>query len=516
MREVSPRLPCTLRAPVRDLPANVRLKTPAPSYFTPSPRPSLFLAELTPPTPEAVTERPIERRRVPRVRRSRLSLLLLLWGVAAWAGACSPAPSRGGDRALAEVATAAPHEEPKAAPPTAPDVAPKAAPMDEANAKTRYLVGPLHSPMTKPVIERIAAVLARSPQRRNVFIKVGDSHSVSPSFLGCFAGKDVDLGPFSELEPSLGYFHGWSRESEAAKVGWHAVQTLGPPLRAEIDAMRPAWAVLMLGTNDTRQTPPQEFERYLVHNVDALLAEGVVPIVSTIPPRGDTEVTKQLVPEMNAIVRAVAQSRKVPLVDLYGTLSPLPGLGLTPDGIHLDVFTTKGVHGCWLTEDGLHHGMNQRNLLTLAALDRMRRFVLEGEPAEPPPPQLEGAGTWQQPTFVDALPFADDGDTLTLPGVVTSYGACGDADGGEAVYRIDLDAPTRLRIRVFGDDGVEVGVRFLDGGEGDGATSCVSHAEHALEITAAAGAHRIVVDGPRAKAGNYRLTVVSVPLVNPG
>jgi hypothetical protein len=61
----------------------------------------------------------------------------------------------------------------------------------------------------------------------------------------------------------------------------------------------------------------------------------------------------------------------------------------------------------------LSEAMNQRNLLTLEALDRARRFVLEAEAPEERPAELAGEGTWENPFEIDSLPFVDDRDTTT-------------------------------------------------------------------------------------------------------
>jgi hypothetical protein len=463
---------------------------------------------------------------MPRGRRSAV-LLAPVWAFAAWAGACSPAPTHSSKN---EPLALAHEEHARIAEPgvtaeadEVPPVVMAATPAHEASTigPTRYPAGLTQSPMTADVIAHLRAVVdagAKLGNKRDVVIKVGDSHSVSPSFLECFTGRDYRLGAFDALEPARSFFHGFARESAAAKVGWHAVQTLGAPIREEVSVMHPAFAVLMVGTNDTRQTPPADFERYLAQNVDSLIAHGVVPIVSTIPPRGDGDAVERLVPEMNTIIRAVAQARQVPLVDLFSALDVLPDGGLAGDGIHLRVL---GNHGCWLTDEGLAAGMNQRNLLTLAALDRMRRYVLGDEPAEVAPPQLHGDGTWEAPLRVNALPFADDRDTRAFEAKVDDYGGCVGAptSGGEIVYELDLAADTRLRIRAFGDRGsaeggprpgdVDVDLFWLDGEAPD---SCAQRADRALEITAPAGKHRLVVDTASALSGSFRLTIVPVEI----
>ena len=70
-------------------------------------------------------------------------------------------------------------------------------------------------------------------------------------------------------------------------------------------------------------------------------------------------------------VRAIAQGRGVPLVDLHHALTPLPNRGISQDGIHPSVAPSGA---CRLTSTGLQYGYNVRNLLTLDTgfpLDRM-------------------------------------------------------------------------------------------------------------------------------------------------
>jgi hypothetical protein len=391
---------------------------------------------------------------------------------------------------------------------------------------TRYPYGPQQSPMSASIIARAAKVIAATPYRHDVFAKVGASNTVNTNFLHCFAGSDVKLADYAALEPTRAFFRktladdthtSFDRTSLAATVGWGAVRTIAgdpSPIAQEIMAIRPGLSVVMLGTNDTYSTGVDPFERNLRANVDKLLAFGVLPIVSTIPQRSDTAEAIALVPEMNAIIRAVAQAKQVPFIDLASALEPLPGYGLASDGIHLQVYVSGGAHGCWFTADALKLGMNQRNLLTLTALDRVRRFVLDGSaPAEPAPPSLAGKGVWLDPLVVDSIPFVDDRDPRTDGIDQADVYACGtqDESGPEVVYRVDLAAPAKLRIRVFSDEGADLDVHWLDG---DGASSCTARADKLLDVDAKAGVHRLVVDtfasGGVAKVGRYRLTMVKL------
>ena len=178
----------------------------------------------------------------------------------------------------------------------------------------------------------------------------------------------------------------FDRGSEAAHVGWltGAVLAGSPsPLLREIAAVKPAFAVIMLGTNDDRPGGVEVFARNLPVVVDRLLDAGVVPLLSTLPPRADSPAAAARVPELNQRIRALAESRQVPLMDLYAALLPLPRHGLGGDGIHLStLWRAHAPHACWLTPEGLQKGMNLRNALVLTALDRARRFLVEGEEPE--------------------------------------------------------------------------------------------------------------------------------------
>ncbi len=388
---------------------------------------------------------------------------------------------------------------------------------------TRYPHDATHSPMSAAVVARAQAVVDASPHRKDVFAKVGASNTVNTNFLHCFAGSDVKLGAHAALEPTRAFFRAtladatrtsFDRTSLAATVGWGAGKTIAgdpSPIEQEVDAIRPAFAVVLLGTNDTYPAGVHPFERNMRGVVDALLGLGVLPILTTIPPRSDTVEAAELVPEMNAVVRAVAQARQVPFVDLYASLLSLPDLGLSGDGIHLQVYASGGAHGCWLTPEGLGEGMNVRNLLTLEALDRVKRFVLDDAPPEPAPKALEGAGTWTAPYAIDALPFVDDRSTAASTTDEVDLYPCGSQDesGPEIVYRVDLGAPAKLRIRVFADDGADVDLHWLDG---ETAATCTARADRLLDVDAAAGSHRLVVDtfvaSGSPKPGGYRLTIV--------
>ncbi len=389
---------------------------------------------------------------------------------------------------------------------------------------TRYPAHARHSPMSEQVVQRLTAVLDASSGKKNVFEKLGDSITVNSQFMGCFAGSDVQWDSHADLEPSRAYFDeaivdgthsSFNRPTVAAVVGWSAKALLTgnpTPLDQETQAIDPAFAVIMFGTNDTYETGVHPFEHAMLADIDAVLAHGVVPLMSTIPPRGDSSTANALVPEMNAVIRAIAQARQVPLMDFWSLLIGLPGYGLASDGVHPQLYVSGGVHGCWFTNEALGAGMNDRNLITMEALDRARRFLLEHEAPEAAPPALAGSGSLEEPWIIPELPFSDDGDTAAGGAKLSGYGcSTSDESGPELVYQVQIDAPKKLRARVFCDDGVDVDLYWMNGKT---PASCVVRADRTLDIDAAAGTYYLVadsyVDQGKVLAGKYRLTLVEL------
>ena len=113
--------------------------------------------------------------------------------------------------------------------------------------------------------------------------------------------------------------------------------------------------------------------------------------------------------ERPAVIRAIAEARQVPLIDYHRELASLPDHGLGGDDLH----PSRHPEGaCVLSEDGLRYGYNIRNLLTLQALDRIRRAVEEGVSAESRAAPPRGSGAPDDPVVIDRFPFAHAGNTI--------------------------------------------------------------------------------------------------------
>lgn len=422
-----------------------------------------------------------------------------------------------------------PGERDAAPPPDAPDATPPPPPEPDAAAPPPPS-GPLvypsdrdHAPIDDALAAQFRAMAGATARAEDVFSKIGDSITVGTGFLHCFAGDAVRLDGRAALQATIDHFRGgdaggstpFDRTSLAATVGWSVQSALRgepSPVSREIDAVNPRFAVVMFGTNDIENDNPSYYGDQMRTLVDLLLDRGVIPLLSTIPPRDDRASSDAEVPTYNTLVRALAQSRGVPLMDLHRRLMAIPGHGLAGDDLHLD---SAGAGSCDFRPEGLTGGNNVRNLLTLEALDRMRR-VLAGEP--PPDaggPYRTGTGTAADPVVIEALPFGDVRNTHAAPqSALPEYPGCqsqADEGGGEFVYRLDLAAPARIRADVADGDGVDVDLHLLVDPRDPG--TCLQRHDRRIVADLGVGTWYFVLDtfvaAGAPQPGEYLLAIVA-------
>lgn len=445
-----------------------------------------------------------------------LLLLIAACGAAPDGGAVNPDDGDGGDgdgKGDSFAARVALED------PTAPDF-------------TRYAGDEVRSPITLSVANRMNAIAARRARDEGVFMKVGASGTVSKNLLFCFAGESqpqyrLDLAGRDSLMSTITYFRDgdiggatpFDRVTLAAMIGKTAswVQSGSPsPLTREIAAANPRFAFVNYGTNDmgmgtTFAAALPGFHEQMSRLLDRLESQGIVPIITGLNPRGDSDEAQRWVATYDAVTRAMAESRQLPYISLYRSTGGLPGMGLGPDGLHGNALTESGqAQPCVFTPAALQFNYNVRNLLSLQALDAAKRIVVDGEDAPEAPrlARVAGDGSREHPFIIDRLPFSHNFDTRRGARGVSRW-SCGSQNeaGPEVYYKLSLSSPTSVRAVVLARKPVDVDVHL-----GDSSGNCVARGDVIAEQALPAGDHSVVVDsfvssGGRSGEGEYLLVV---------
>ena len=232
----------------------------------------------------------------------------------------------------------------------------------------------------------LGQVLGNNPY---AFAKIGDSITVNTSFMYAFGTPYYDLDNYQHLQPIIDLFslpngHGtdsFRAKSLAAEVGWSSSALLDPafrdeqrcnwgesPLRCEYRISQPAFAIIMLGTNDSGYRSLSSFHNDMKRIIEVTESLGIIPIISTIPNR-PTHVRR--IAEMNQILRDLAAEHHIPLLDYALVMSTLPNDGLAWDDLHPssspDGYETAGI----FTPTNLRYGYVVRNLTALEMLNRV-------------------------------------------------------------------------------------------------------------------------------------------------
>jgi hypothetical protein len=247
------------------------------------------------------------------------------------------------------------------------------------------------------VVEHIRQIYAAGQargNRANVFAKVGDSITASILTLNPVGDGIYNLGDYPYLQEVIDFYssaeardghNSFNNQSLAAQVGWTTYGVLDPearnpkaclegeaPLLCEYRLIQPSVALIMFGTNDVGILAAGNYRANLDRIVELTEAQGIIPILSTIPPRVDYAAR---VDEFNNIVASVASAHAIPLVDYGGAMLPLGDGGLDLDGVHPSV-PPKGFEGAAdFRPENLYYGYVIRNLTALQMLDAVWRAV---------------------------------------------------------------------------------------------------------------------------------------------
>ncbi len=142
-----------------------------------------------------------------------------------------------------------------------------------------------------------------------------------------------------------------------------------------------SWAVIMYGTNDCKRgVSVSVFKSHLKKYVERVIAQGVVPVLSTIPPmENHLKGTK----EFSAEIRSLATEFKIPLIDFEKTIlhyQPENWMGtlISKDGIH------PSYEGRNFNYENLctTNGYLLRTKLTFDMAYKVKRIIFENAAAE--------------------------------------------------------------------------------------------------------------------------------------
>ncbi len=254
-------------------------------------------------------------------------------------------------------------------------------------------------PIVPTITSNVSAIYAEALRRGNnprVFSKIGDCITATPNFLESFYRKDYALDRYVSLQKVIDYFSRVPARGNAAEFdsfgnpglaaisGFNAAGVLDPiwsdpkwckadesPLSCEYRVSKPAFALIMFGTNDLKSIKPDEYDFYLRRVIVQTVNSGVVPILSTFPTQpGLTE--KSVL--YNQITAGIAVDYDLPLINLWLALEPLPNKGIDPEN---PTHMTKPQSGqsASLAEADLQFGYNVRNLVTLQTLEAILKVV---------------------------------------------------------------------------------------------------------------------------------------------
>jgi hypothetical protein len=212
----------------------------------------------------------------------------------------------------------------------------------------------------------------------NAFSKVGDCESRTQWFLSDFDSNPplYTLGPYTNLQPVIDHFSGsYKRLSLASLPGFTAASELTPlwadpkqcnsnesPLSCEYRLQHPAFALIMLGTNDVPHI--DKFEPDMRAIIEFTIDQGIVPILAT--KADDLEGNNRI----NATIAELANEYDIPLWNFWRAVQDLPNGGLQSDNAHLTFGTNH-----FDNVTSLQTAWPVRNLTALQALDAVWRGV---------------------------------------------------------------------------------------------------------------------------------------------
>ncbi len=222
----------------------------------------------------------------------------------------------------------------------------------------------------------------------NSFILVGDSNNEKPQFLRSFSYGNYDLGPYTYLQPLIDVYHAtgaFGAHYPSSEHGMTLNMLMDPMfvnpaicpqaanlLDCAIQVYKPSVAIIYMGTYDTCNTPFDVYLENFNSAMQLLTERGVIAIMTTYTVALD-EGCWESTPAYTGVIRDMASTYQMPLIDLPQYVQSLPSEGMEPDGWHLSYpndYHTSFAGG------QVVYGNTQRELLSLEMLYMLRRDVM--------------------------------------------------------------------------------------------------------------------------------------------
>jgi len=269
--------------------------------------------------------------------------------------------------------------------------APTEPPAPEINLNDLPNISPIEGPVANTARDIYAQGQSMAPPADpGVFSVTGDT--LPGQFLGDLADGDANFGDLPDagaLNDLVFYYTsaplpagGNSFDNGGALstgANWRVRDLLDPgradpgicaggesPLACEIRVNRPAVMFIIVGRNDVlNNTPLDEFEADLLEVVDTVIADGTIPILTTIP--GDPAMVPQL-QQYNSVIAQMAEEEDLPLLNVWRRVANSAPAGVNPD---LSL-TSSGAGDQFVNSELNNYGVPNRNLIALRMLQQVR------------------------------------------------------------------------------------------------------------------------------------------------
>jgi lysophospholipase L1-like esterase len=216
-------------------------------------------------------------------------------------------------------------------------------------------------------VDAMKAVHAKGGSQAGSVSQIGDSITYTKAFLSPFAWKSPAGFESVTSRVDRKALNDRKGADNGNYSGWVAAQGL-KVIPAVLAKQKPEIAVIMYGTNEiSKKVSPADYEKNLTGIIDACLAAGCVPIISTIPPYLNKDAEVQAI---NDVVKKLAAAKKIPMVDFHAAiLERQPGTAWSGTLIGAgDVHPTGGEVGDLSPENLKVSGYALRNFLTLQVM----------------------------------------------------------------------------------------------------------------------------------------------------